>query len=133
MEAFREREEEFDLAMVPYTALDGSPAGVGMLCKASTDAAYVERWGSSRFETLYHANGLETIWGWSLNSGLRPCGCYLRHCALAAEKLGPVAQASFLDETFLCDRTTTVRQYLAANPHVMTAEPPEALRERYSG
>lgn len=32
-----------------------------------------------------------------------------RHCVLAARKLGPEAEASFLDGTFLADRQTTVR------------------------
>lgn len=135
MDAFIEREEEFELRMVPYYNVDDSttPAGEGMICLCSSDAAYVERWGQDRFDELYVANGLTKIWGWPLDSGLLPCACYLRHCALAAERLGPLAHASFLDETYLCDRTTTVRAYLDAHPEVLTTLPPEELRERYGG
>ena len=133
MDAFREREEEFELRMVPYTTLEGAPAGIGMLCVASSDAAYAKQWGQARFEELYTTRGLRTIWDWPRDSGLRPCAAYLRHCALAAERLGAVANASFLDQTFLCDRTTSLRSYLELNPHVMTTLPPESLRERYSG
>ena len=50
-----------------------------------------------------------------------------------AQKLGEVAYASFLDETYLADRKTTLRAYLAAHPEVLTTEPPESLRERYGG
>ena len=133
MEAFREREEEFLLNMVPFTRLDGRSGGRGLLCQAGTDAAYIEQWGQRRFDEVYKSVGLDTIWGWSHASGLRPCATYLRHCALAAEKLGPLAHASFLDDTFLVDRSTTIRTYLARHPEVMSEQPPESLRERYSG
>jgi len=104
-----------------------------MLCVASNDEHYVSQWGKSRFDEMYTRHGLETIWGWAPESGLLPCSVYLRHCALAAERLGPVAHASFLDETYLCDRTTTIREYLAQHPEVLSTEPPEPLKERYGG
>jgi len=131
MEAFREREEEFELSMVSFA--DPSGGGHGMLCEASTDKAYIERWGQARFDKLYTAFGITTCWDWPKDSGLRPCATYLRHCALAAEKLGPEAHASFLDETFLCDRVTTIRAYLEKHPEVMNELPPDSLAERYSG
>jgi hypothetical protein len=43
------------------------------------------------------------------------------------------ASDSFLDETFLCDRSTTLREYLAATPAVMATAPPPELVGRYSG
>ncbi len=52
---------------------------------------------------------------------------------LAASKLGPEAEASFLDSTFLADRTTTVRQWLEQNPSIMEELPPPSLAARYSG
>lgn len=134
MDAFREREEEFELRMVPFEDLEGNLTGMGMLCVASTDAAYIKAWGEERFKRLYTDKGIRTIWDWSHTSGLRPCSPYLRHCVLAAQKLGPVAEASFLDETYLVDRETTVRQYLsAAGSKVMSSLPPSELAERYSG
>lgn len=119
--------------MVDYSELDGSAGGRALLCVASNDAAYVAQWGRERFEREYAARGLSTIWDWSQDSGLRPCAAYLRHCVLAAQRLGPIAEASFLDETFLVDRSTTIREYLAAHPQVMTTLPPPSLRERYGG
>jgi hypothetical protein len=58
---------------------------------------------------------------------------YLRHCVLAAQRLGPAAHASFLDGSVLSDRTTTVRQHLAAEPGIMDELPPPSLIGRYSG
>lgn len=134
MDAFREREEEFELRMVPFEDLEGRPAGVGLLCVASTDAAYNQAWGEERFKRLYTDNGMTTIWTWPRTSGLRPCAPYLRHCVLAAQRLGPLTEASFLDQTYLVDRETTVRQYLAgAGNAVMSTLPPPELAERYGG
>ena len=62
-----------------------------------------------------------------------PCRVYLRHCVLAAQRLGPAAHDSFLDGTLLADRRTTVRQHLAANPSILTELPPPSLIGRYSG
>lgn len=39
-----------------------------------------------------------------------PCRVYLRHCVLAAKACGEVAYASFLDQTYLADRKTTIRE-----------------------
>ena len=112
--------------------LDGS-TGEGLLCCRSTDEAYVAKWGQPRFDELYRAHGVETIWGYAEDSGLRPCAVYLRHCALAAKALGAAAYDSFLDDTYLADRKTTLRAYLAEHPEVLTTEPPESLKERYGG
>ena len=139
MAAFRAREEEFDLVEAEFTELsDEGLVGKGLLCAASTDEKYVELWGQDVFDQKYTANGLKTIWGWAPDSGLRPCPVYLRHCVLATEKVGevrPDVRDSFLDETFLADRTTTIRQYLAseAGTHVMDTRPPPSLVGRYSG
>ena len=65
--------------------------------------------------------------------GVRPCAVYLRHCVLAAERMGAACYASFLDDTYLVDRSTTIRQYLAQHPEVMSTPPPPALAERYGG
>ena len=62
-----------------------------------------------------------------------PCRVYLRHCVLAAERLGPEAHASFLDGSFLADRRTTVRAHLAANKGILEEEPPPSVAGRYSG
>ena len=47
--------------------------------------------------------------------------------------MGAACLASFLDETYLIDRTTTIRQYLEQHPEIMSTPPPPALAERYGG
>lgn len=69
----------------------------------------------------------------SCRDDVLPCRVYLRHCVLAAQRLGPAAFESFLDGTYLADRATTVRQHLAANPEIMQELPPPSLVGRYSG
>lgn len=147
--AFREREEEFDIKIVPYeeltdlnsdqveSLLSSSPDdGVkksGVLCCRSTDENYLELWGQERFDKNYGKYKIETIWNWKEDSGLRPCGPYLRHCVLASEKMEKVCHDSFLDETYLVDRKTTIRSYLKAYPNVMDTLPPPELQHRYGG
>ena len=178
-QAYLEREEEFEIAMVQYEELTsvadgdvaengkhvsiraGASASIsrgdnstnevtkGVICRRSTDEAYVSLWGEDRFKRHYADYNVNTIWGWERDSGLRPCATYLRHCVLASWNFGDGADGdngvwsvdgtggrcynSFLDETFLVDRKTTVREYLKQFPDVMTTEPPEGLRDRYGG
>jgi hypothetical protein len=61
------------------------------------------------------------------------CRVYLRHCVLAAKGFCEEASASFLDGTYLADRTTTVRNYLALHSEIMEEQPPPELAGRYSG
>lgn len=136
MDAFRDREAEYDLVKVPFSEIGGGAAPsaappTGLLCLRSTDEAFKAR--SSETFTRWLAHGVDTVWGYGVDSGLRPCAVYLRHCVLAATKAGPDCLASFLDETFLIDRRTTIRQYIDAHPEVMQTEPPPALAQRYGG
>lgn len=53
---------------------------------------------------------------------------------LAAKNLSEVAYNNFLDHTFLGDRQTTIRKYLATTGSgIMEEEPPESLKTRYGG
>ena len=131
---FLEREEEFDIITVPYTDLhSGEEKQGGILCTRSSDEQYISRWGVERFNKNYGQYGVDSLWGWTLESGLLPCATYLRHCILAAKANGPECYESFLNETLLCDRKTTIRSYLAANPGIMVVEPPPELALRYGG
>ena len=134
-QAFLEREEEFNIAPgVEYSPLDDpGKRGQGILCTASSDEAYLSRWGEEHFQQQYKKYGVDTIWGWNENSGLRPCAVYLRHCYLAAKSMGDACFQSFLDETFLVDRRTTVRGYIEKHPEVLGTQPPKELVGRYSG
>ena len=131
--AYELREEEFDVISVPYDTLDGAPAGEGLLCAQWTDEGYREKYGDAVYEERYGKYGVQQIWGWPRDCGATPCPVYLRHCVLAAEKAGSIASDSFLDETWLVDRETTVREFLQAHPEVMSTRPPPELEGRYSG
>lgn len=148
--AFLEREEEFDIVMVPYEELDTRdedneqvPSSsfqnnarnppMGIICRRSTDEAYLSRWGHHHFQKQYKQYGINTIWGWDKDSNLKPCPVYLRHCVLASQNCGKECHDSFLDETFLVDRKTTIREYLNLYPELMNLEPPKDLKHRYGG
>lgn len=62
-----------------------------------------------------------------------PCRAYLRHVVLAARRLGADAERCVLDNTFLADRKTTVREHLRRDPGVMLELPPKGLESRYGG
>jgi hypothetical protein len=139
-----EREEEFNFVEVPFFNLssDGGgdePAGRGYMCTRASDAEVLDTRGhrAKYTEALQESYGFTSIWdGWNASSGLLPTPVYCRHCVLASQKEGIPQEAadSFLDETLLCDRKTTLREYLAGDgAHVMTTEPPPALVGRYSG
>jgi len=155
-QAFLEREEEFDIAMVPYEELtedisswsttNDASVKKGVICRRSTDESYISQWGIDHFNKQYKQFGVDTIWSWDETSGLRPCPVYLRHCVLASwncgkenndswsiDGKGGLCYNSFLDETYLVDRKTTIRQYLKQHPKVMNIEPPEELKLRYGG
>eukprot|EP00986_Skeletonema_menzelii_P021406 scaffold34408_cov177-Skeletonema_menzelii.AAC.1 len=145
---FLDREEEFEITKVRYEELATSSSSgeqeinEGVICRRSTDEAYIARWGQERFQKNYLDYGIKTIWEW--NEGIRPCPVYLRHCVLAAwscdseerwskDGVGGVCYKSFLDETYLVDRVTTIREYIDQYPEIMATEPPDSLKERYSG
>jgi hypothetical protein len=131
--AFLEREEEFDIIEVPFFDYQTNTTSQGILCTKFTDEGYIQRWGEDRFNDHFKKYGFDTIWGWQRDSGLRPCHVYLRHCYLAAKKMGSLCFESFLDETYLIDRETTIRQYAEKYPSVLESPPPAAFEERYSG
>jgi len=76
---------------------------------------------------------MSKIW----SDDLLPSRVYLRHCLLAAKKLGALVYDNLLHHTFLGDRRTTLAQYLDAEPSrlhsILAEEPPPALAVRYGG
>ncbi len=138
VEAYLAREEEFAFTMAAYTELEGgSQRGHGLMCLATTDAHVEERWGAGYIARTYGVHGLDSIWdAWGRpDSGILPCPIYLRHCVLAAQKQGEdgPAHQSFLRETYLADRTSTIEEYLRQRPEIMAMEPPASVLGRYSG
>jgi hypothetical protein len=129
-----EREASYDIVEVPFEdTASKEGASHALMCIRSTDEIFIEKWGQDRFDKLFRHYGIETIWGWSKDSGIRPCPVYLRHCYLAAQSMGDICLNSFLDESYLVDRTTTIRQYLDQYPAVLLVQPPPELAIRYNG
>jgi len=130
-EAFCARETGYAIVEAPFHGLDAGeeapPAGLGVLCASSSDAELPSG--------VEPPAGLPHVWGWARDSGLLPADVYLRHCLLAMRKLGGVAERSFLHDTTLVDRRTTLSEYLAggARERVMAVRPPESMAERFGG
>lgn len=105
-----------------------------VLCARFSDEEYKTQRckDEAEFHERYVQYGVTKIWK-DLDDPILPCRPYLRHCVLAAQFLGKEIEDNFLDCTFLCDRKTTLREYLEKNPDIMSQLPPEGLRERYSG
>lgn len=131
IQAFLEREHEFKLVAVQTWTLEDVPLPcLAVLCTAWDDSSYKKhRCPPDEWNRRYTQFGIDRVW----RDDVLPCRVYLRHCVLAAQKLGPVAFDSFLEHTYLANRTTNVRQYLNRDPSIMTEEPPESLLNRYSG
>ncbi|CBI22954.3 hypothetical protein VitviT2T_006056 [Vitis vinifera] len=132
--SFIKREHEFRfLAVFPET-LDGklftTPA---VLCARYSDEEFFQNRCKGSKEIYFQQYGrhnIHKIW----RDDVLPCRVYLRHCVLAAKNLSDAAYNNFLDHTFLADRKTTIREYLATTGSgIMEEEPPESLRARYGG
>lgn len=135
--AFVERERAYNIATVSYYSLDSDyvalPAGKGAICLAGSDSELPQELApvADRLRLIGRS-----IWHWEHSSGLLPADIYLRHCLLSVKKAGPIAERSFLEETFLADRTTSLKEYLETDGNadrVMEARPPEALVARFNG
>jgi hypothetical protein len=142
--ALVDREHEFRLIAVPAVDEEGGSGGVlapprlAVVCAAWNDADYraarcpPDEW--ARRYTGTHPDGspfaIQAVWD---DPAVLPCRAYLRHCVLAARRLGPAAEACLLTNTWLADRATRLDAWLAAHPGIMEEEPPAELRERYSG
>ena len=125
--AFCEREMGYDITTCSFSEMPAeAPSGTGVICAASSD----HQLGAD----FPWPPGVSTIWDWSPSSGLRPADVYLRHCLLAMAKIGGEAEHSFLHDTTLVDRKTSLHQYLTTERKVvMAATPPTALATRFGG
>lgn len=129
-EAFVAREPEYDFEEVPFSLTDESlPSARGVMCVRSQD----ELLRPGALEEGIMPGKISTVWNWKPDSGLLPASVYLRHCLLAVEKAGPAAMTSFLRDTYLVDRHTTLEAYLHHHPEVWDARPPPDLESRFSG
>ncbi|KAL0393293.1 UNVERIFIED_CONTAM: hypothetical protein Sradi_2552100 [Sesamum radiatum] len=132
--SFIEREHEFRfLAVIPETFNGLLYTTPSVLCARYSDEEYfLNRCKGSKeiFFQQYGRHGINKIWV----DDILPCRVYLRHCVLAAKNLSDTTYNNFLDHTFLGDRKTTIREYLATTGSgIMEEEPPEELKYRYGG
>ncbi|KAK4265815.1 hypothetical protein QN277_026817 [Acacia crassicarpa] len=132
--AFMRRELEFRfLAVLPET-LDGASLDYpAVLCARYSDEEFFNvrcRGSKEIYFQQYGRWNIDRIW----RDDVLPCRVYLRHCVLAAKNLGDAAYNNFMDHTFLADRKTTIREYLATTGSgIMEEEPPDSLKQRYGG
>ncbi|CAK4659416.1 unnamed protein product [Aphanomyces euteiches] len=132
LDSFYKRESLYKIASVPYEENDGT-IDSALMCLASNDEELIANKGQAFFDDNYRAFGLHTVWGWDPDSGILPCRVYLRHCILAVQKLGKEVEEDFMINSYLGDRQTTIKDYVAKHPDVMNAVPPATLVGRYSG
>ncbi|XP_027359142.1 uncharacterized protein LOC113867836 isoform X2 [Abrus precatorius] len=131
---FMKREVEFRfLAVFPET-LDGKPFdSPAVLCARYSDEEFFNircKGNKEIYCQQYGRWNIDKIW----RDDVLPCRVYLRHCVLAAKNLGETAYNNFLDHTYLADRKTTIREYMATSGSgIMEEQPPESLKYRYGG
>ncbi|KAL2341732.1 hypothetical protein Fmac_009672 [Flemingia macrophylla] len=131
---FIKREVEFRfLAVLPET-LDGKSFDIpAVLCARYSDEEFFNIRCKGNKEIYFQQYGrwnIDKIW----RDDVLPCRVYLRHCVLAAKNLGETAYNNFLEHTYLSDRKTTIREYLATTgAGIMEEQPPESVRHRYEG
>ncbi|XP_014499135.1 uncharacterized protein LOC106760187 [Vigna radiata var. radiata] len=131
---FIKREVEFRfLAVLPET-LDGHAFDFpAVLCARYSDEEFFNIRCKGNKEIYFQQYGrwnIDKIW----RDDVLPCRVYLRHCVLAAKNLGETAYNNFLDHTYLADRKTSIREYLATTGSgIMEEQPPESLKHRYGG
>jgi hypothetical protein len=127
--AFVAREPLYNITTASYFDLDTDVhLGEGVICAANMDDLLPE-------EARVHPGwGVDSVWSWGEDSGLLPADIYLRHCLLAVRKAGSVAEQSFLNDTTLIDRKTTLADYMKIEGgRVMASRPPSRLLPRFSG
>ncbi len=106
-----------------------TPEGEGVICVASKDTELPN--SVKIHDSLKDRGG---IWHWPKDSGLLPASIYLRHCLLSLEKVGGIAYDSFLHDTYLADRKTSLMSYLEDHrEEVMSSKPPSHLSTRFGG
>ena len=143
--ALLEREEEYNFVEIPFYPLTSNDVedqeiGRGWMCTRSTDEEVLDIRGHRAKYSSFLAPHYDSvsIWDeWGTDSGILPCPVYLRHCLLASRRDDVLKEAtdSFVSETYLADRKTTLAEYLLTENGkiVMETRPPPALEGRYSG
>ncbi|KAH9099385.1 hypothetical protein Ae201684P_018401 [Aphanomyces euteiches] len=85
------------------------------------------------FDDNYRAFGLHTVWGWDPDSGILPCRVFLPPAYYTFTSIKQEVEEDFMINSYLGDRQTTIKDYVAKHPDIMNAVPPATLVGRYSG
>ena len=110
------REARLRLTLARYTAergsnVGGDATGEALLCSEYSDAEYFAERCAGRHETYEAAVGRYYA-GALYRDDLLPVPAYTMRCLRAHERAGRRALANLLDESFLGDGVTTLRQHL---------------------
>jgi hypothetical protein len=127
--AFEEREAFFRLTPVavvphpdhPWTAEEDAAHAAAPTCALCVRFASEAELVATNFASQAAFDARVRPWysGAIFRRDIRPCRVYLKHCLVAAERLGPAALANFLATSFLADGNTSVGAYLAAHPSLL--------------
>lgn len=112
--AIYEREHRYRWAYADTFALDGGEAVRARLAVSTSDEDY--RLNKCVTEAEYHHRVGRYYGGKLWRDDVLPFPTYLAHVLRAARSAGDEVYANVLDTTWLADRRTSLRAYLAANP-----------------
>ncbi|KAL6845017.1 hypothetical protein ACP4OV_025190 [Aristida adscensionis] len=133
--SFIEREHEFRFLAVVPEGLDGVPfSNPAVVCARYSDEEYFQdrcKVEARKYITSAMDGSTLTKYGEMIYYHV----VYILDIdVLAARNLGEPAYSNFLDHTYLGDRKTTIREYLATTgAGIIEEEPPESLKHRYGG
>lgn len=119
-EALYEREHRFEWIEVETCDQKGQRGvgmmGRGMMCTESSDAYYRQQ--KCADQTEYQQRVGQFYSGVLWRDDILPFPRYLAFCLQAAQSQGPEVLDSFLDDSFLADGITPIRQYIATHPQL---------------
>merc|ERR1719329_2145617 len=121
--AIQDREDMYEFGQTTVRLAGTDDLREGWLCIRTTDEWMRARMGEGAFHEKYGRFGI-ACWDWK--GAILPSRPYLKMCLLAiGSQAGDEAREAFMDDTFLWDQVTTVRQHLLANASLMEEPLPE--------
>eukprot|EP01135_Chromosphaera_perkinsii_P011185 Nk52_evm12s2356 gene=Nk52_evmTU12s2356 len=131
--AFHERERFFQIRQVPVEIMsEGSTITGLMCCRYKDDEELIEKRFNGREE--YESKILKGAYSGAIyRSDILPCRVYLKHCFVAAGKLGDKVKENFVKHTLLADGQTTLEEYLNKNLGMLEKTEWSKTWDRYRG
>ncbi len=124
-ENFANRESGYQLLPVEFTNEENN-TDTGILC-VNFNNNHLENHHTSK-DLLIKLRGELNYTADIIRNDILPWEIYLDYCINSAKKLGEDYLNSFLDESFLADETTTIREYLKANPNALKNLPKHNIK-----